>query len=130
MNNNFKNQISQMEQMLQGQLKKLEEMNSSKEVKEYSAVAGDDGIDVTIVCDGSLNIKSITIGEELKSCIASDCSVYLNVLIDLIIAAFNKVKEQVDEETGGAAGDLMDFENLIPSDMKNLLGNLGNLFKK
>jgi DNA-binding protein YbaB len=117
-------QMGDMQKKLQDQMQKL---NEEKEIKEYRGSAGDDGIEVSILIDGNFNIKSIILGEELKNLIASDSQIYLTVLIDLLIAAYSKAKCQIDEDSGGA--DLSDLENLIPGDMKNMLGNLGNLLK-
>lgn len=117
--------MTDMQKKLEEQIKKS---NSEKEIKEYSADAGDDGIEVSIVMDGNFCIKSLVIGEELKGLIVCDSQVYFNILIDLIIAAYNKAKSQIEEDLENSGG-LGDLEDLIPGDMKNLLGNLGNLLK-
>jgi DNA-binding protein YbaB len=117
--------MGDMQKKLEEQIKKN---NSEKEIKEYCATSGDDGLEVSIVMDGNFCIKSLAIGEELKKLIICDSQVYFNILIDLIIAAYNKAKSQIEEDSADIAG-LGDFDDLIPGDMKNLLGNLGNFLK-
>ena len=114
-------QMTDMQKKLQEQMK---QMNEEKDEKDYNSSAGDDGIEVSICIDGNFNIKSIVIGDELKSLIVSDSEIYFAVLTDLIISAFAKAKSQIDSDSGG-----VDIDNIIPADMKNLLGNLGGFLK-
>lgn len=116
-------QMNNMQQKLQEQMQK---MNENKESKEYQATAGDDGIQVSVVIDGNFNIKNIDIHEQLKKFIVCDADIYFTVLVDLIIAAFHKAKDQAETDAGNSAAGM---EDMIPADMKNMLGNLGNLLK-
>lgn len=118
--------IGQLMKSMQGMQetlsKQMEQMNDIQDDVEYIATAGDDGIEVTVVIDGNINIKSISCGEELKNLIDSEPEIYFSVLFDLIIAAFHKAKEQIvnNSSTGG-------IEDMIPNDMKDLLKNFGGL---
>jgi len=117
-------QMTEMQAKLQEEMKKV---NEQRCIKTYEGSSGDDGIEVSISIDGNYNIKSILIGDELKNMIINDPKVYLDVLIDLILAAYYKVKAKIDadEDSSGSFNGL----DMIPDNMKGLLGNLGDFLK-
>jgi DNA-binding protein YbaB len=122
--NSMMKQMAKMQENLKQQMDGMK--NSEQKIKDYTSTAGDDGIDVTITIDSNYSLKSIVIGDQLKELFFSDAKIYLNVLIDLIIAAYTKAKNLADEDNNSSAKDL---ENLIPGDLNSILGNLGNFLK-
>lgn len=119
-----------------GQMKnELEKMtNQSKEELArvlYTGRSGDDGIEVEVVVDGNKDIRSIKFSEGMKQYIVDDPDGFWDILSDLIITAFKKASEDLDDSDSGNGGGSMDdimktVENMTGiGDIGKLLGGVG-----
>ena len=90
------NQIMKQAQMMQ---KKVEEAQAALAEKEYVGSSGGGMVEVTI--DGKAIMKKVKLAKE-----AIDPS-EVEMLEDLIVAAFNDAKRKQDEDSQGIMGDLM-----------------------
>lgn len=101
------NQIMKQAQMMQ---KKVEDAQASLSEKEYVGTAGGDMVEITI--DGKGLMKKIALSKEIVD--PND----VEVLEDLIIAAFNEAKRKQDEDSQGVMGGLMGGMKM-PAGFKN-----------
>ena len=90
------NQIMKQAQMMQ---KKVEEAQASLAEKEYIGSSGGGMVEITI--DGKASMKKVKLSKEVVD------PAEIEVLEDLIVAAFNEAKRKQDEDSQGVMGGLM-----------------------
>ena len=102
------NQIMKQAQAMQ---KKVAEMQAEKEKKEYNGSSGGELVRLTLTGKGALT--SLTIDPSL--CDPEE----VEMLEDLIIAAFNDAKKKMDEDSQNSLSDMMGGMALPPG-FKNM----------
>jgi DNA-binding protein YbaB len=98
-------------------------LNSDLLAKEYSATSGDEDIGIFIIMRGDFSVKSLKATDELRKMCVQEPEAYFDVMIDLILAAYSKVKAQIDEEILSEA-PINDAD--IPHDLKLVLQSLNS----
>lgn len=86
--------------------KKVLEMQEEMAKKEFQGMSG--GGSVKIIINGKGTLKSIKIDPEMAN--KDD----IEILEDLIIAAFNEAKAKLDEESSGGMSDMFGGMKLPP----------------
>lgn len=97
------NQIMKQAQVMQ---QKMAELEAEKEKKEFSGTSGGEMVKVTI--SGKYEMKQIKIDPKIVD------KEEIEMLEDLIIAAFNEAKKKVDEDSEGSMSDMMGGMKMPP----------------
>ena len=97
------NQIMKQAQMMQ---KKMEEMQADLATKEYTGISGGNMVEITI--DGKGTMKKVHLAKEIVD--PED----IEVLEDLILAAFNDAKKKQEEDSNDVMGGMMGGMKMPP----------------
>ena len=97
------NQIMKQAQMMQS---KMETMQAELANKDYTAIAGGGMVEITI--NGKGAIKKIKLSKEIVD--PED----IEVLEDLIVAAFNEAKKKQEEDSSNVMGGMLGGMQLPP----------------
>lgn len=104
MRGNMKNMMKQMQQMQ----KEMGQAQEKLEQKEFTGVANDDLVKVTMT--GKRKLLTVDISEDLKEDIAETGDA--EILEDLVLLAVNDALEKVEKETEQVMGKYTDNLNL------------------